>query len=83
MEKHVSRGQLEICPTYLDQVDFKNRLEAVKTTVNIHKHRETCHHGKAGGIGCRFRYPQPIVENGPRPIQLFRRKPEIKVDRKH
>jgi hypothetical protein len=71
MEKHVYRGQLEICPRYLDQVDFKNRLEAVITTVNIHKHRETCHHGKAGKIGCRFRYPQPIVEKGPRPIQLY------------
>jgi hypothetical protein len=66
----VYRGQLHLCPQYSDTQLFRERLEAVITTVNIHNHRPTCAHGKSGKKSCRFCYPQAIVQDGPRPVQL-------------
>jgi hypothetical protein len=70
LNNEVYRGELEPCPPFTNSTKFKQRLESVITTVNIHHHRPTCHNSKSGIIGCRFCFPQSIVENGPRPIQL-------------
>jgi hypothetical protein len=55
------RGQLQSCPPY-GTPDFQKRLDAIITTVNVHKHRPTCRHGKSGKIGCRFCFPQTLVD---------------------
>lgn len=66
----IYHAQLHPCPDFMDRENFHNRVEAVVSTVNVHNHRPTCHKGKSGKFGCRFCYPQSIVNNGPRPVQL-------------